>query len=59
MKSLLKPLGLSLLVYLLECEAIHNYLKELAKKTDNKYDNVVIESVVHMLLRCAQILKNK
>lgn len=59
MKSLLVKIGLSILIYLLDNEVVHNAIMNAAKKTSNNIDDVAAESVVKFLKDLSKVLSAK
>jgi hypothetical protein len=59
MKSLLVKIGLSILIYLLDNEVVHNAIMNAAKKTSNNIDDVAAESVVKFLKDLSKVLSEK
>jgi len=59
MKSLLVKIGLSILIYLLDNEVVHNAIMNAAKKTSNNIDDVAAESVVKFLKDLSKALSAK
>jgi hypothetical protein len=59
MKSLLVKIGLSILIYLLDNEVVHNAIVNAAKKTSNNIDDVAAESVVKFLKDLSKVLSEK
>ena len=59
MKSLLVKIGLSILIYLLDNEVVHNAIMNASKKTSNNIDDVAAESVVKFLKDLSKVLSAK
>lgn len=59
MKSLLVKVGLSILVYLLDNELVHNSIRSAAKKTTNEIDDAAAESVIKFLKDVSLVLNKK
>ena len=57
MKTLLTKIGLSVLSYILGSEALHNALRDVVKKTDNKYDDAAAEAAIKLLLDVKTLLE--
>jgi hypothetical protein len=56
MKGLLVNMAMLVLKQLLALEAVHEKLRELAKKSENKLDDLAVEKLIELLKELPKLL---